>query len=84
MRPAGTAEVLPSIAHMTDRKTRLDGVAVASLLPCSALWGLNHVATKLTLQDVPPLGEALTLRLEVACATVVLGIALVNRPARPA
>ena len=43
---------------MSDRKTSLDGVAIASLLLCCALWGLNHVATKLTLQDVPPLVQA--------------------------
>jgi len=43
---------------MSDRKPSLDGVAVASLLLCCALWGLNHVATKLTLLDVPPLVQA--------------------------
>ncbi len=43
---------------MTERRTSLDGVAIASLLLCCALWGLNHVATKLTLHDVPPLIQA--------------------------
>ena len=43
---------------MSDRKTKLDGVAIASLLLCCALWGLNQTVTKLTLADVPPLLQA--------------------------
>jgi len=43
---------------MSDRKTRLDTVAVASLLLCCALWGLNQTVTKLTLADIPPLLQA--------------------------
>jgi len=43
---------------MAERRTNLDGVAVATLLLCCALWGLNHVATKLTLNSVPPLIQA--------------------------
>ena len=43
---------------MSDRKTRLDVVAVSSLVLCCALWGLNHTFTKLTLADVPPLVQA--------------------------
>lgn len=43
---------------MSDRKSRLDAVAVASLVLCCALWGLNHTITKLTLADVPPLVQA--------------------------
>ena len=43
---------------MTDRKTSLDGLAVASLLLCCVLWGLNQVAAKLALADVPPLIQA--------------------------
>ena len=43
---------------MSDRKTRLDAVAVSSLVLCCALWGLNHTFTKLTLADVPPLVQA--------------------------
>ena len=43
---------------MSDRKTRLDAVAVSSLVLCCALWGLNHTITKLTLADVPPLVQA--------------------------
>ena len=43
---------------MSDRKTRLDAVAISSLVLCCALWGLNHTFTKLTLADVPPLVQA--------------------------
>jgi drug/metabolite transporter (DMT)-like permease len=43
---------------MTDRKSRLDGVAVASLLLCCAVWGVNQVAAKLALAEVPPLLQA--------------------------
>ncbi|MBL8349941.1 MAG: DMT family transporter [Burkholderiaceae bacterium] len=43
---------------MSDRKTRLDAVAVSSLLLCCALWGLNQTVTKLTLADIPPLLQA--------------------------
>ncbi len=43
---------------MVDRKTELDAVAVASLLLCCALWGVNHVATKLALAEIPPLLQA--------------------------
>ena len=43
---------------MTDRKTRLDGLAVITLVACCALWGLNHAVAKLTLADVPPLLQA--------------------------
>jgi hypothetical protein len=30
---------------MNERKTHLDGLAVACLLLCCSLWGLNQVAT---------------------------------------
>jgi hypothetical protein len=32
-----------------DRKDHLDGLAVALLLGCCAVWGLGQVAAKLTL-----------------------------------
>ena len=41
-----------------DRKTRLDALAVALLVGCCALWGLNQVAMKLTLVEIPPLMQA--------------------------
>ncbi|MEW6705750.1 MAG: DMT family transporter [Pseudomonadota bacterium] len=43
---------------MTERKTHLDTVAVASLLLCCALWGLNQVAAKVALAEIPPLLQA--------------------------
>ena len=43
---------------MSERKTQLDGLAVACLLLCCGLWGLNQVATKLALATVPPLTQA--------------------------
>jgi drug/metabolite transporter (DMT)-like permease len=45
-------------SRMTERKTHLDMLAVACLLLCCVLWGLNQVATKLTLATVPPLTQA--------------------------
>ena len=40
------------------RRQHLDGVAIASLLLCSALWGLNQVAAKVALAEIPPLAQA--------------------------
>lgn len=39
----------------TQRKPRLDGLAVFTLLACCTVWGLAQVAAKLTLAEVPPL-----------------------------
>ena len=44
------------MAH--ERKTRLDSVAVTSLVLCCFLWGLNQVAVKAALPEVPPLAQA--------------------------
>lgn len=41
-----------------DRRTRLDGPAMALLLLLCALWGLNQVATKVALAEIPPLMQA--------------------------
>lgn len=43
---------------MSDRKDHLDALAVTLLIGCCALWGLNQVATKVALADVPPLTQA--------------------------
>lgn len=43
---------------MSDRRARLDGLAVATMVFCCALWGLNQVATKVALSEVPPLWQA--------------------------
>jgi drug/metabolite transporter (DMT)-like permease len=40
------------------RKQHLDHVAIASLLLCSTLWGLNQVAAKVALAEIPPLAQA--------------------------
>jgi drug/metabolite transporter (DMT)-like permease len=40
------------------RKHHLDGVAIASLLLCSTLWGLNQVAAKVAMAEIPPLAQA--------------------------
>jgi len=43
---------------MTDRKNRLDGVAVASVVTCCFLWGLNQVAAKAAMPEIPGLWQA--------------------------
>jgi drug/metabolite transporter (DMT)-like permease len=43
---------------MIERKGRLDGLALAALLACCAVWGLGQVASKTTLAEVPPLLQA--------------------------
>ena len=43
---------------MPDRKTHLDASAVAWLVLCCFLWGLNQVAVKSALPEVPPLWQA--------------------------
>lgn len=40
------------------RRTRLDPLAIAILVGCCGLWGLNHAITKLTLAEIPPLLQA--------------------------
>ena len=41
-----------------ERKQRLDGAAVAILLGCCVLWGLNQVAAKAALAEMGPLWQA--------------------------
>ena len=43
---------------MTDRKNHLDTLAVVSLVFCCFLWGLNQVAAKVAIPEVPPLWQA--------------------------
>ena len=45
---------------MPERKTHLDTLAVASLVGCCFLWGLNQVAAKAAMPEVPPLWQAAT------------------------
>lgn len=40
------------------RRSHLDPLALCTLLTCCTLWGLNQVATKVALVDVPPLTQA--------------------------
>lgn len=43
---------------MTDRKDHLDVLAVASLVFCCFLWGLNQVAAKAAMPEIPALWQA--------------------------
>lgn len=66
-----------------ERKSHLDSFAVASLLLCCVLWGLNQVAAKAALTEIGPLWQA-GLRSLGAAALVALwarwrGIALFQR-----
>lgn len=68
---------------MTDRKSHLDSLAVGTLLVCCLLWGLQQVAVKVALVEVPPLTQA-ALRSAGAALLVLLwarwrGIALFTR-----
>ena len=45
---------------MTERKDHLDALAVGALVGCCFLWGLNQVAAKAALPEVPPLWQAAT------------------------
>lgn len=40
------------------RRTHLDAIAVVTLLLCCTMWGLNQVATKVALAELPPLTQA--------------------------
>ena len=68
---------------MTDRKLRLDARAVIVLVICTALWGVNQVATKVALAEMPPLWQA-SVRSLGAAALLLLwsrwrGLALFTR-----
>lgn len=43
---------------MSDRKSHLDTLAVAAVVACCFLWGLNQVAAKVALSEVAPLWQA--------------------------
>jgi drug/metabolite transporter (DMT)-like permease len=43
---------------MTERKTRLDAVATGTLLACCFIWGLNQVAAKAAMPEMPALWQA--------------------------
>lgn len=48
---------LPTLAPPA-RHTHLDTRAVALLLLCCLLWGLNQVAAKVAMAEIPPLTQA--------------------------
>jgi drug/metabolite transporter (DMT)-like permease len=54
-----------------DRRSSLDSLAVATLLLCCISWGLGQVATKVALQQIPPLLQA-GLRAAIAVVLVAL------------
>jgi drug/metabolite transporter (DMT)-like permease len=70
---------------MIERKHRLDTLAVASLVFCCFLWGLNQVAAKVAIAEVPPLWQAALRSLGGAALVFVWarlrGIALFDRDA---
>ncbi|MCU0773042.1 MAG: DMT family transporter [Ideonella sp.] len=43
---------------MMERRAQLDATAVVLLIGCCALWGLNQVAAKVAMAEVPPLTQA--------------------------
>ena len=43
---------------MTERKTTLDATAMSILVACCFLWGLNNVAVKVAIPEVPVLWQA--------------------------
>jgi drug/metabolite transporter (DMT)-like permease len=52
------------------RRPHLDPLAIAGLLLCAALWGLNQTASKVAVAEIPPLLQA---ALRSAGAAVLLG-----------
>jgi drug/metabolite transporter (DMT)-like permease len=43
---------------MSERKNQLDGIAVGSIVSCCFLWGLNQVAAKAAMPEIPALWQA--------------------------
>jgi len=62
---------LPGVTPRSDRRDHLDGLAVALLLGCCAVWGLGQVAAKLTLSEIPPLMQAAVRSLGAALLLVL-------------
>lgn len=73
------------LTAMPDRKNHLDSTAVALLVMCCFIWGLNQVAAKAAMPEVPPLWQAALRSLGgavlVATWARVRGIALFERDA---
>jgi drug/metabolite transporter (DMT)-like permease len=71
------------VASAPQRHERLGGVAIALIVACCALWGLNQVIVKVTIPAVPPIMQG-ALRSLLAAVLVALwarsrGIALFAR-----
>ncbi len=68
---------------MSDRKPRLDALAITLVVGCCVLWGLNQVAAKVAVAEIPPLLQASVRSLGAALLVVVWarwrGIALFSR-----
>jgi drug/metabolite transporter (DMT)-like permease len=60
---------------MTDRRTALDPRAIALVVTCTALWGVNQVATKVALAEIPPLGQAAARSLGAALLLALWALA---------
>ena len=54
-----------------ERKDHVDGLAVALLLGCCAIWGQGQVAAKFTLSEIPPLMQAAARSLGAALLLVL-------------
>jgi drug/metabolite transporter (DMT)-like permease len=63
------------------RRSHLDTLAVASLLLCAALWGLNQTASKVAVAEIPPLLQA-ALRSTGAAALLGVWAAVRDIPLR--
>ena len=70
---------------MTSRKTHLDALAVSMLVFCCFLWGLNQVAAKVAMPEVPALWQAAARSLGGALLvwgwTLLRGISIFKRDA---
>lgn len=56
--PGGGAAAAARAAGAHERRQRLDGLALALILVCCTIWGLNQVVVKTTLPAMPPLLQA--------------------------
>jgi drug/metabolite transporter (DMT)-like permease len=65
------------------RRPHLDTLAIASLLLCAALWGLNQTASKVAVAEIPPLLQA-ALRSSGAALLLGLWAGVRDIPLRPA
>ena len=68
---------------MIQRRTRLDGLAVALMLTCCFLWGVQQVVVKATLPALPPFLQGVTRSAIAAlllwCWSLARGIGLFER-----